>query len=123
MPPKDPDPPPSKTQTDSPEYEDPPPLEAESDFRFSGEGEYQIGAEIARGGAGRILVGWDTRLEREVAVKTLLRHDTSRLRLTREALLAAQLEHPGIVPIYAAGRLTNGGSRVRHEANQRAAAA
>src|SRR5512134_1066823 len=70
---------------------------------------YELGAEIARGGMGRIVAARDRRLGRVVALK-LLRSPSPALerRFAREAELAARLEHPAIVPIYDAGTLPDG---------------
>jgi serine/threonine protein kinase len=60
--------------------------------------------EIAQGGMGRVFVGRDRRLGREVAVKVLLDGDPiAARRFEREARVAARLQHPGIVTVYDAG--------------------
>ncbi len=65
---------------------------------------YVLDREIARGGMGRIYAGRDLRLGREVAIKVLLEHDDAlAARFEREALVAARLQHPGIVTVYDAG--------------------
>ncbi|HZE95553.1 MAG TPA: serine/threonine-protein kinase [Planctomycetota bacterium] len=68
---------------------------------------YQVVGEVGRGGIGIVLQARDLTLGREVAVKVLQpKHQTNIAavtRFTREAKIAAQLQHPGIVPIYAAG--------------------
>jgi WD40 repeat protein/serine/threonine protein kinase len=65
---------------------------------------YEITAEHARGGIGRILRAEDRRLKRPVALKELLHHsDEAAHRFTREAELTARLQHPSIVPVYEAG--------------------
>lgn len=68
---------------------------------------YQLKAEIARGGLGRILQARDQHLGRDVAIKEMLPQRTpSAKRLHRfllEAQVTGQLEHPSIVPIYALG--------------------
>jgi predicted ATPase/tRNA A-37 threonylcarbamoyl transferase component Bud32 len=65
-------------------------------------GRYRIGAEIGRGGVGRVFEGVDTRLQRRVAVKLLhareLRHEQL-ARFRREAMAAGSLGHPNIVQI------------------------
>ncbi|MET0342412.1 MAG: protein kinase [Polyangiales bacterium] len=66
---------------------------------------YQVGAEHARGGMGRILRATDTYLARPVAIKELLSHGReAEARFEREARLTARLQHPSIVPVYDAGR-------------------
>ncbi|HEX3765705.1 MAG TPA: serine/threonine-protein kinase [Kofleriaceae bacterium] len=64
---------------------------------------YVPGTEIARGGMGRVMVGTDTRLGREVAIKEALPHGSDLLRFEREVRITARLEHPSIVPLYDAG--------------------
>jgi WD40 repeat protein len=68
-------------------------------------GRYQLGAELARGGLGRVLLARDRRLGgREVAVKQLIKPTPKAARrFRREALLTARLQHPGIVPLYDLG--------------------
>jgi tRNA A-37 threonylcarbamoyl transferase component Bud32/WD40 repeat protein len=67
---------------------------------------YALGAEIARGGMGRIVQAWDAELRREVALK-IHRGDPAdvrqRRRFLEEAQIAAQLDHPGIVPVHELG--------------------
>ncbi|MBV8878337.1 MAG: serine/threonine protein kinase, partial [Planctomycetaceae bacterium] len=69
---------------------------------------YRVMGEVGRGGIGIVLQARDLTLGREVAVKVLQpRHQTNIAavtRFTREAKIAAQLQHPGIVPVYAAGQ-------------------
>ncbi len=70
-------------------------------------GRYQIVGEIARGGVGVILKGRDVDLGRDVAMK-LLREAHARSpqmvqRFIEEAQIGAQLQHPGIVPVYELG--------------------
>jgi hypothetical protein len=64
---------------------------------------YVPGAEIARGGMGRVVVGTDTRLGREVAIKEALPQGADLERFEREVRITARLEHPSIVPLYDAG--------------------
>lgn len=72
-------------------------------------GRYQRVGVLGQGGMGRVFLARDTRLERDVALKEVLHEapDTA-ARLVREALLTAQLDHPGIVPVYDAGRTAEG---------------
>ncbi|MGN6103897.1 MAG: protein kinase domain-containing protein [Kofleriaceae bacterium] len=70
---------------------------------------YQMDREIARGGMGRIVAAEDQRLGRRVALKELLEPAGDQLgRFAREALITARLQHPGIVPVYEAGRWPTG---------------
>jgi serine/threonine protein kinase len=67
-------------------------------------GHYDLGAEFARGGMGRIVDAQDRRLGRPVAIKELIGDDPSlRRRFEREALITARLQHPAIVSVYEAG--------------------
>jgi serine/threonine-protein kinase len=69
---------------------------------------YQLQGEIARGGMGAVLRGRDVDLGRDLAVKVLLEKYVDRPEVVRrfieEAQIGAQLQHPGIVPIYDIGR-------------------
>jgi serine/threonine protein kinase len=70
---------------------------------------YKAEREIARGGMGRIVAAEDQRLGRPVALKELLEPAGEQLtRFQREALITARLQHPGIVPVYEAGRWPSG---------------
>ena len=65
---------------------------------------YLIGREIGRGGMGVVFEGWDAQLQRSVAIKLMYRKQEAwpaGLRwFFREARLASQLRHPGIVAIH-----------------------
>jgi len=71
---------------------------------------YDLSAEHARGGLGRVLKAHDDRLGRTVAIKELLQTTSKRAeaRFIREALITARLQHPGIVPVHEAGRWPSG---------------
>jgi len=68
---------------------------------------YRLDDEIDRGGMAIIYRGYDTLLDRQVAVKVVSEGQTlgteGRSRLLAEARAAAQLNHPNIVSIYDAG--------------------
>jgi eukaryotic-like serine/threonine-protein kinase len=70
-------------------------------------GPYQITNLIARGGVGIVYRAIDTRLYRQVALKTLAPLGTPDERcverLLREARITASLEHPNIVKVYDVG--------------------
>src|SRR5688572_22137298 len=67
-------------------------------------GDYQIQTQIGAGGMGEVYRAHDTRLRRDVAVKTLPRLFTGdaeqRARFDREARMLAALNHPHIGAIY-----------------------
>jgi ABC-type transport system substrate-binding protein/serine/threonine protein kinase len=68
---------------------------------------YEIAAEIGRGGMGVVYRARDPMLNRDVAVKLLANKDLTpeiEERFQREAHIVAQMDHPGIVPIYDVGR-------------------
>jgi hypothetical protein len=70
---------------------------------------YDVGAEIARGGMGRIVEAHDRRQDRPVALKFLLRPDAvSAKRFAREAWITGRLQHPSIIPLYESGRWETG---------------
>jgi len=68
---------------------------------------YQLERLIGVGGMGSVYLATEIALERRVAVKVirpeLASDDRFRRRFLLECKLIAQLEHPAIVPVYAAG--------------------
>jgi serine/threonine protein kinase len=71
---------------------------------------YQLLQEIGRGGMGVVYEARDLSLQREVAVKVVATELPGHFadRLLAEACIVARLEHPGIVPVHAAGVLDDG---------------
>lgn len=69
---------------------------------------YRLGALIGRGGMGIVFRAREVTLEREVALKVLafdpMLNPEAFVRFEREARLAARLDHPNIVPIFAVGK-------------------
>ena len=65
---------------------------------------YQLEEEIGRGGMGVVYAAWDAQLDRRVALKVM----NPGYIINQEAKLLAQLEHPGIAPVYDAGTLPDG---------------
>jgi serine/threonine protein kinase len=67
---------------------------------------YRIEAVLGHGSMGTVYSALDASLDRRVALKVLTpelaRDERFRDRFLRESKLAASLEHPHIVPIYAA---------------------
>src|SRR6478735_1019175 len=67
---------------------------------------YELGPELQGAGMSRVFVATDTALSRKVVVKVLppdLAAGVNRDRFRREIQLAAQLQHPHIVPLLSAG--------------------
>jgi len=81
--------------------------EGERDYRTlvpSDPDHYLLGAEIARGGMGRIIAARDRRLGRQVAIKELLDgSELMRARFEREVRITARLTHPSSISILEAG--------------------
>jgi len=66
---------------------------------------YEPGGLLGKGGMGEVRVMYDRRLDRLVASKVPRVEDVqAQQRLEREARLTARLSHPGIVPVYGAGK-------------------
>ena len=68
---------------------------------------YRLEQVIGRGGMGAVYAVFDQTLERRVALKVLTVPDDP-ARLLAEARVAAQLEHPGVMPLYDVGTLGDG---------------
>lgn len=70
---------------------------------------FNIRGLIGRGGIGRVFLGFDKDIEREVAIKEMAidpksaDHKLMLARFVREAKITGRLEHPGIVPVYEMG--------------------
>ncbi|MCL4394163.1 MAG: protein kinase [Chloroflexi bacterium] len=72
-------------------------------------GRYLVAAELGRGGMGMVYEALDEHLGRSVALKVLHANLAAQAdliaRFTAEARIAAQLDHPNIVPIYDIGKV------------------
>jgi tetratricopeptide (TPR) repeat protein len=70
-------------------------------------GRFRVRRELGRGGFGVVLLAFDPKLGREVALKVprpeALTHPELRARFQREARATAGLDHPNLVPVYEAG--------------------
>jgi len=66
---------------------------------------YTLVRELGRGGIGVVYEVFDQQLNRRVALKVLAAPEQSADRLLDEARVVAQLEHPGVVPLFDAGTL------------------
>jgi eukaryotic-like serine/threonine-protein kinase len=72
---------------------------------------YRLVRFLARGGMGSVWLVEDTVLQRQVALKVLdpvARTGDLATRLLQEVRILSRLEHPGIVPVYDAGTLSDG---------------
>jgi tetratricopeptide (TPR) repeat protein len=71
---------------------------------------YTVGVELARGAVGRVSIGSDRALGREIAIKELIRVTSEHAvaRFVRESLMTARLQHPSIIPVYDVGRRGSG---------------
>lgn len=70
--------------------------------------DYSLRGAVGAGGVGRVLLGFDERIGREVAIKEMLDQTAQQdqalsARFLREARITGRLEHPGIVPVYDLG--------------------
>jgi serine/threonine-protein kinase len=75
--------------------------------------DYSLHGTVGEGGVGRVLLGIDEKIGREVAIKEMLgqsAHLDGSLcdRFLREARITGRLEHPGVVPVYDFGIQDNG---------------
>jgi eukaryotic-like serine/threonine-protein kinase len=65
---------------------------------------YALGDVIGKGGMGLVYRAWDSKLQRDVAVKVLhqlaMEDEVNRARFTSEAKTLAGLDHPGLVALY-----------------------
>jgi len=77
-----------------------------SDLQSQLADKYVLERELGGGGMSRVFVARDARLDRRVVIKLLPPQVTATIsaeRFKREIMLAAQLQHPNIVPVLSAG--------------------
>ena len=63
-------------------------------------GRFEILSELGRGGQGAVYLAYDPQLERQVAIKTLLKLGHKTEQLTHEARIVSKLQHPNIITLY-----------------------
>ncbi|MBA4190690.1 MAG: hypothetical protein C0467_22120 [Planctomycetaceae bacterium] len=72
-------------------------------------GRFELRRQLGKGGCGIVFLAYDPKLEREVALKVprpeMLLSQDARRRLIREALAAAEFDHPNLVPVYESGEI------------------
>ena len=89
-----------------------PAAEAAGDWLPSLIGRYRVRHLLGEGAFGRVYLAWDGELAREVAVKvSQVPADSGPANLAAflaEARTLARLDHPGVVPVYDAGRTAGG---------------
>jgi WD40 repeat protein len=72
-------------------------------------GRFELRRQLGKGGCGIVFLAFDPKLEREVALKIprpeMLLSQDARRRLVREALAAAEFDHPNLVPVYETGEI------------------
>jgi serine/threonine protein kinase/formylglycine-generating enzyme required for sulfatase activity len=74
-------------------------------------GRYRVLAFLGEGGFGLVYRAADSQLQRDVAVKVMLREDidaSSRAKFFEEARIVAKLDHPNIVPVFDVGQTQQG---------------
>lgn len=73
--------------------------------------EFRLIRMLGQGGMGAVYLGYDTVLEREVAIKVLRERtndDAARQRFLIEARAIARLDHPNVIAIYRAATTRDG---------------
>ncbi len=75
---------------------------------------FEIVSLLGQGGVGRVFLGFEKNIGREVAIKEIkpeklgANKDKVIARFIREAKISGQLQHPGIVPVYEMGKKEDG---------------
>lgn len=87
----------------------PPEPDTDTPFDVPPSERYTLGGLLGRGGMGEIRSAHDAALGRSVALKSPCSTDPAAVHsLISEATLTARLAHPGIIPLYDAGRTRDG---------------
>jgi WD40 repeat protein len=72
-------------------------------------GRFELRRQLGKGGCGIVFLAYDPKLQREVALKIprpeMLMNPDAKRRLIREALAAAEFNHPNLVPVFETGEL------------------
>jgi len=72
-------------------------------------GRFELRRQLGKGGCGIVFLAYDPKLEREVALKIprpeMLMNPDAKRRLIREAMAAAEFDHPNLVPVFETGEL------------------
>jgi serine/threonine protein kinase len=75
-------------------------------------GRYRLKRPLGHGGMATVYLGYDSELDRPVAIKVLAENlagdEAFRRRFLREARLAARLSHPNVLSVYDAGEQADG---------------
>ncbi|HUR52847.1 MAG TPA: serine/threonine-protein kinase, partial [Gemmataceae bacterium] len=72
-------------------------------------GRFELRRQLGKGGCGIVFLAYDPKLQRELALKIprpeMLMSEDARRRLIREALAAAEFDHPNLVPVFETGEI------------------
>src|SRR5213075_184657 len=85
-------------------------------------GRFELRRQLGKGGCGIVFLAYDPKLQREVALKIprpeMLMNPDAKRRLLREALAAAEFDHPNLVPVFETGERLTGAERGRDVAHR-----
>lgn len=72
-------------------------------------GRFELRRQLGKGGCGIVFLAYDPKLQREVALKIprpeMVMNTDAKSRLKREALAAAEFDHPNLVPVFETGEI------------------
>lgn len=84
----------------------PPPGAADNPHRI---GRFELRRQLGKGGCGIVFLAYDPKLQRDVALKIprpeMVLNSDAKSRLKREALAAAEFDHPNLVPVFEYGEI------------------